>query len=125
MSGLRKKLERNVKAEVEAAIGAEPDLLLLRNTVGSVKYYDGKGQERFVTYGLGTGSPDLVGLLMTKHGHAAWFCLELKAVGGGDVSEEQTATVVTWIKFGALVYVVRSAEEARAALAHARRTVAA
>lgn len=122
MSGRRTKLEGIISAECEAEIGAEPDLLLLRNTVGHVKYYGEDGEPRHITYGLGTGSPDIVALLQTRHGFAAWFCLEIKAEEG-TVSETQSTTIPIWIKFGALVYVVRSREEARAALAHARRVV--
>lgn len=129
MSGRRRtKLERNVKAEIEAEIGAEPDLLLLRNTVGQVKYYDGDGNERRVTYGLGVGSPDLVGILTVPPragglgGVGVWFCLEIKAEEG-DPSETQAETIPVWIRFGALVYVVKSAREARSALEHARRVL--
>ncbi len=120
------RLEGVIQSEIEAAIGAEPDLLLLRNTVGTGKYYDDQGNVRFVTYGLGKGSPDLVGLLRGANGVAVWFCLEVKAAGRYvRFQPTQEPTIEQWRSFGALVYVVTSAQEARAALADARKTVAA
>lgn len=113
-------LESTIQASIEAALGAEPDLLLLRNTVGFLKYVDASdGHERRLTYGLGTGSPDLVCLLSGR-----WFCLEVKRPG-----EKPTAAQLKchdiWRRFGALVYVVTSAQEARDALADARARLAA
>lgn len=112
----RTRLESPIQSEIEAALGAEPDLLLLRNTVGTVRYYDeATGDRRFVTYGLGVGSPDLVGILSGR-----WFCLEVKAAEGR-VDPEQEKCHRIWIAFGAFVATVRGAVEARAALERARR----
>lgn len=116
MRGRRSRLEASIQNEIEAALGAEPGLLLLRNAVGTVKYYDeNTGELRYVTYGLGKSSPDLVGILDGR-----WFCLEVKAEEGA-VEPDQEKCHAIWRRFGALVYVVRSVGAARAALAEARR----
>ncbi len=116
MSGKqRERLESPIQAEIEAALGAEPDLLLLRNTVGHVQYFDKKtGEARHITYGLGKGSPDLVGILSGR-----WFCLEIKTIGGA-FEKDQLPVHEIWRRFGALVFVVHSAAEALEALAIAR-----
>lgn len=112
------RLETPIQRDIEAALGAEPDLLLLRNTVGTVKYYDERtGELRYVTYGLGVGSPDLVAVLAPS---GRWVCFEVKA-DGGVVGPEQRKCHDIWRRFGALVFVVRSVAEARAALDGARR----
>lgn len=115
----RETLEKKIQREVEAAIGAEPDLLMLRNSCGMAKHTSDDGKTWHVPYGLGTGSPDLVGLLLTSRRVGLWFCLEVKALEG-ELSEGQIRCHEVWRKFGALIYVVRSAREAREALTHAR-----
>lgn len=123
MSGKRRGvLEKQRQREIEAAIGAEPDLLLMKNSVGVAKYFDDNGKQFIVPYGLGTGSPDLVGILRVTVGDlvvGVWFCLEVKA-DEGDLSPEQRRCHEIWRRFGAIVEVVRSADEASAALARAR-----
>lgn len=123
MSRRRSTLETKIQNEIEAALGCEPDLLLLRNSVGEAVYVDRRsGKEWHVPYGLGKGSPDLVSMLVVRGlpvPLSIWFCLEVKA-DSGELSEEQQACHAIWQRFGALVYVVRSAGEARAALEHAR-----
>jgi hypothetical protein len=123
MSRRRSKLETSIQNEIELAIGSEPDLLLLRNSVGEAVHYDrNSGREWHVPYGLGKGSPDLVGLLLvpsTATSFSVWFCLEVKA-DTGELSEEQETCHAIWRRFGALIFVVRSVDEARASLADAR-----
>lgn len=116
-------LEKDLQRQIEAAIGSEPDLLLLRNSVGEAVYYTGEGQQYHVPYGLGVGSPDLVGILRVGLHLAAWFCLEVKT-DDGVVSDEQEKCHRVWRRFGALVYVVRSVDDARRALTTAREAVA-
>lgn len=113
-------LEKRIQTEIEAAIGSEPDLLLLRNSTGHAEYFnEADGKSWHVPYGLGVGSPDLVGLL--KRGDfAVWFCLEVKSEVG-TVSEEQAKCHRIWKRFGAMVFVVRNVEEAKKALSIARR----
>lgn len=95
--------EAAVRKDVEEAIGALPDLLLLSNPIGTAQFPTEKGKFRYVDYGLEVGSPDMVGLLgyrlryagpvrpmigrLHQHdGHfwvrgAQWIGLELKAPG--------------------------------------------
>lgn len=113
-----KRMESILQRNIEIAIGSEPDFLMLRNSVGSAKYVqETTGKTFHVPYGLGVGSPDLVGIL------APWgvfIGLEVKDPNG-IVEPHQTTSHELWRRFGALVYVVRSVEDARIALQHARR----
>lgn len=122
----RDKLETKIQADIEAALGAEPDLLLLRNSVGKARFYTDDGKTFHVPYGLGVGSPDLVALLRVllpnQRAIAAWLCLEVKAPEG-TVDPEQLKCHAIWRTFGARVYVVRSVADAKAALADAREFV--
>lgn len=125
MSRRRTHLEKSVQREIELALGAEPDLLLLRNSVGAARFVkEEDGSEFFVPYGLGVGSPDLVGLLRLELGGvrvAIWFCLEVKPpeVKGADPHQEKCHDI--WRRFGAFIETVHSVDEARAALERARR----
>ena len=112
----RPKLEKTIQAEIEAAIGAEPDFLLLRNAVGKATFYNDEGKAYHSAFGLGTGSPDLVGILGP---HGRWLCLEVK-VPGEEAEPHQEVCHQQWRVFGALVYVVHSVDEARSALTAAR-----
>lgn len=116
-----KRMESILQRNIEIAIGSEPDFLMLRNSVGSAKYVqETTGKTFHVPYGLGVGSPDLVGIL------APWgvfIGLEVKDPNGV-VEPHQTTSHELWRRFGALVYVVRSVEDARQALVQARQHVA-
>ena len=68
-----------------------------------------------VTYGLGVGSPDLVGAIA-----GTFVGLELKS-DTGRISPEQTQWHAAARARGALVEVVRSVDEAREVIARARR----
>lgn len=115
-------LEKKIQADIEAALGSESDLLLLRNSCGAAEYIDEKtGKMWHVPYGLGSGSPDLVGLLKTRH-LAAWFCLEVKQPGKSATEEQEKAHAI-WRRFGAVIHVVHSVHEAREALECARARV--
>lgn len=128
----RSPLERELQRRIEAAIGSEPDLLLLRNSVGQAEYVTDDGRSFFVPYGLGVGSPDIVGILRVRTRSndpldpprtlGTWFCLEVKT-DKGTLSDEQLKCHHVWRKFGAFVAVVRSVEDARAALANARKGI--
>ncbi len=56
----RSRDELVIQNAIEAALGAEPDLLLLRNVVTSPEIVDDEGNVHKFPVGLGTGSPDLV-----------------------------------------------------------------
>ncbi len=116
----RSVLESSIQASIELELGAEPDLLLLRNNVGVSIHFREDGSEYRIPYGLGKGSPDLVGLLF-RAGSALWFCLEVKAPGE-DATDEQKKCHTIWRRFGAFISVVESVEQARAALHRARTT---
>lgn len=110
-------LEKKIQRDIEAAFGAEPDLLLLRNSVGLARYVDeSDGKEFFVPYGLGNGSPDLVGILAPA---GRWVCLEVKQPGEKP-DPHQRACHAVWRRFGAFVATVTSVDEVRAALGRAR-----
>lgn len=113
----RKREETRISALIRLDIGAEPDFQLLRNNNGMATY--GKAK---VAYGLGTSSPDFVGQLFVMPDVSAWVCFEVK-VPGEDATDEQKDCHKLWRSFGAIVFVVHSAEEARAALEYARGTV--
>lgn len=106
--------------DILAAFGAEPDLLLAINSAGMARHMSGAGNEFFVPYGWpGPGAPDLLGVL--KPGRM--LALECKT-GRAVVSCDQLATHKALKSFGALVYVVRSVEDARQAIEDARKRVA-
>lgn len=111
----RTALERDVQNEIREALGMEPGLVLIRNSVGVAREFDTKThQTRTIRYGLGVGSADLVGCLDGR-----FFALEIKRPG-----EQATDDQVRWANMmrnaGAFVATVRSAGEARAALERAR-----
>lgn len=120
----RSVLETEIQRRIQVELGSEPDLLLLRNSVGEAKHIDeDTGKVWTVPYGLGTGSPDLVGLLRieTINGEelASWFCLEVKCPGEKP-NDAQKKSHEVWRRFGAFIAVVTSPIEAREALRRAR-----
>jgi hypothetical protein len=108
--------ENALQRDIEAAIGAEPDLLLFKNSVGRARFATAEGRVFHVPYGLCVGSPDLVGILAPR---GRWFCREVK-VPGEAATAEQAHIHDAWRSFGAFVRVVHSVDEARAALLAAR-----
>jgi len=120
----RSTLEKKIQADIERALGAEPDLLLLRNAVGKATYVNDDAHEFHVPFGLGVGSPDLVALLRVPSAPslAIWWALEIKS-DEGDVDPEQEKCHRIWRRFGAVIHVVRSVQEARAALDATRATL--
>lgn len=113
----RNPSENEIMREILAALGAEPDLYLMRNQVGGAERFDVETNEvRHERYGLAPGSSDLVAILAPS---GRWFCLEVKTAIGR-VDEEQTKWMALARKFGAFACVVRSVDEAIAALQRAR-----
>lgn len=126
----RTVLEKQIQREIEADLGALPDLLLLRNSVGVAHHISDEGKEYVVPYGLGDGSPDLVCVLLCRPSafHLAskigvWFCLEVKTPEDPNPRPNQMKCREQWEAFGVLWYVVTSRQEARAALEDARGRV--
>jgi hypothetical protein len=116
---MKRRLEKAIQREIEAAIGSEPDMLLMRNAVGQAVFTSEETGKRFVVpFGLGLGSPDLVAIL--RRGRVGiWFALELKRPGE-EPTPEQVKCHEVWRSFGAIVETVTSVVEARAALNRAR-----
>ena len=111
--------EAAILRDIELALGAEPDLLLLRNSVGATQYTNARtGKSHAVKFGLGEGSPDLVGILR-QGSRGLWFCLEVKREGE-EAEPHQAKCHEQWRRFGAFVAVVHSKVEALAALRSAR-----
>ncbi len=112
------KREAVIQREIQLALGAKPGLLTLRNSVGVARTVDDDGRERFISYGLGgAGSPDLI-LILAPQGRLVG--LEVKRAGQ-DATAEQKRVHAIWRRFGAVVEVVHSAEEARAVVDSVRK----
>jgi hypothetical protein len=97
--------ETPLMRQIQAAVSRTGRATMWRNNVGV-------DVTRGVRYGMGVGSPDLVGFI---HGTGRFFALEVK-IESGRASEQQRV----WLDFaasrGASVYVVRSVAEALKAL---------
>ena len=78
---------------------------VMRNSVG----FDAVTSVR---YGLGKGSPDLVGYVQLENGLARAFAIEVKRPVGGRVSPEQKAWIGAFNKAGGAAAVCRSVPEA-------------
>lgn len=117
----KRREETAIQRAIEGALGAEPDLLILRNSIGRATYPKPDGGKYHVPYGLGDGSPDLVCLLRGPRA-AVWLCWEVKVPGEGAEPHQQKCHA-QWRAFGALVDVVHSVPEARASLEAARALV--
>jgi hypothetical protein len=136
MTAGARKPEAQVEREVLRAVGATRDVLLLRNEVGqghpaAVRFALQEALAPFgpavvatalsvlkrhtIRWGLGVGSPDLVGSVAGRAGG-----LELKAPDGV-VSEEQRRWHTAARRRGTFVAVVRSAEEAQEAVERWRK----
>lgn len=108
--------ERQILHGIRIGLGQEPDFVLWRNQTGQTTEWSPTGT-RWIRYGLGTGSADLVGILAP---HGRLVCFEVKsAMGRVAKPQELWAEVVR--RHGGFVATVRSVDEARAALERARR----
>lgn len=115
-------LEGSVQADIREALGLEPDLYLMRNAQWEGHIFDERaGKGRYVKAGLPTGSADLVGILRLASGIGLFFALEVKRAKGGVMSDEQHAWGALVRFKGGFYSAVRSVEEAKTALARARR----
>lgn len=92
--------ESTILRQIRQAVNLSGKARLVRNSVG----YD---SEAHVRYGLGVGSPDLVGVL--RGGRA--LALEVKSATGR-VRPEQAAWLAAFERLGGVGGVVRSVEEA-------------
>jgi len=123
--------EDQLAEAILAECGWLPGVLLLRNVVKTVPSPWGPG---FLEFGLGTGTPDLVGSVFVEferpitladgsvwQGTARFIALELK-VPGKKAKKHQAALHAAWRKLGVFVASeVTSVDQARAAIERARR----
>ena len=129
----RRQDERQLMEDIKLRINQEPDFVVFRNNLvegfyAKVDPKTGKaGQPFYVKAGLGTGSPDLVGIQamgVTYQGRSLllgrFFAPEIKVDG-----EDPRANQEEWAErarlYGACVPTLRSVEDAVAALERARK----
>lgn len=98
--------ESKLLGEIRLILGREPGLVLWHNSAGVAKYGDSK-----VRYGLCRGASDLIGI-----GPGGRFvALEIKSARGR-VSVEQKLFLALVTRMGGFAAVLRSVEDAWAAL---------
>jgi hypothetical protein len=108
--------ERDIQHDIRLAVGSLPGVALWRNSVGAAKGADG----RWSRYGLCTGSADLIGIVAP---HGRFLALEIKGPHGR-ATAEQVMFLALVERMGGVGEVVRSVEEATAAVARARSPAA-
>jgi hypothetical protein len=106
--------ETELQSAILAALKQDGAGLFARNNVGGRR----GGRRR---YGQGTGSADIVGLVAP---HGRYVALEVKAAKG-EQSDDQRAWQAEVERRGGYYAVVRSVQEARAAVIAARSALAA
>lgn len=104
--------EADIQQAIRLALGRETDLVLWRNTVGVGTMDDGSKQR----FGLAIGSSDLIGILAPR---GRFVALEVKSQKGR-VRDEQSLFLSLVRARGGFAAVVRSVDDARAALDRAR-----
>ena len=104
--------ETDIMRAVRKAVNLDGRALITRNNVGVGRAMH---DESVIRFGLGVGSPDLVGIL---RGSARGFALEIKTPVGR-LSPEQRAWATAFRKHGGFCAVVRSVHEALAAVERA------
>lgn len=135
--------EAVIQQQIRLGLGLEPGLVLWRNQIGTAVFRGGKGAEYTVPYGVGgAGGADLIGMLLVNvsticedptgcdgsHvacvGHqkqiARFIALEVKKPGGR-VRAEQWGFIELVRNNGGFAAIVHSVEEAKEAIARARR----
>lgn len=122
-------LERDIQQDIRAALGLEPDLVLWRNSTGKFETFDERsGRGRTIKTGLVVGACDLIGILAVPfeaefgpdHLVGRFFALEIKTPVGR-LSTEQRQFIELVRRMGGFAAIARSVDEAKQALARARR----
>lgn len=108
--------ETILQAEIRLALGRESDLVLWRNSTGQATHTDDRGRVFRQAFGLAIGSADLVGILAPS---GRFVALEVKTPTGRVRPEQETWLALVRSR-GGFACVVRSIDDARAALARAR-----
>lgn len=119
--------ESVLQAEIRLALGRDPSLVLWRNSTGTSVHLDPRtNRTTTVRYGLAVGSADLVGVLAcnvtigeVQTCVGRFIALEIKTATGR-VRPEQAQWLALVRSRGGFAAVVRSVDEARAAIERAR-----
>jgi hypothetical protein len=106
--------ESQIQYAIRLALGADPRIVLWRNNVG-VAQHAGRGGKQAVRYGLCEGSSDLIGILS---GSGRFVALEVKTPKGRP-TDQQCHFLALVRRKGGFACIVRSVDEARAALERA------
>ncbi len=110
--------EAEIQYAIRIALGQLPDVRVFRNNVGVA---DVRGAK--IRFGLCKGSSDLIGFIRLEINGvktARFLALEIKTATGKP-TEEQKLFIKVVQAFGGFACVVRSVEEALAAIERARR----
>ena len=107
-------LERDIQHEIRIALGQDRRLVIWRNNTGTAERAIGTRTVR-MRYGLCVGSADLVGIVTLPSGVGRFIALEVKQ-SNGRTTEEQDMFLALVRRMGGFAAVVRSVDEARAAI---------
>lgn len=105
--------EASVLARVKAALARVGGVHVMPNRLTSRKM-----QGRWVSFGLGKGSSDLVAIVAP---YGRWLCIETKKSKGGIVSDDQKSWLAMMERYGAVVGVCTTPEQALELVVKARR----
>lgn len=108
--------ERELQDAIRLALGRRTDVVLWRNNVGLGETREGAR----VRFGLAVGSADLIGVVRMANGAGRFVGLEVK-MPGGRVSDDQQRWIELVRSRGGYAAVVRSVDEAMAAVDEAAR----
>lgn len=109
--------ETAIVIAIRLALGKLEDFVVWRNQTGVATYYTEKGKQMFVPFGLCKGSSDLIGILAPV---GRLVALEVKTIKGKP-TKEQLLFVQLVRHMGGFGAVIRSVEEAVAAIERARK----
>jgi hypothetical protein len=110
--------ESAIQKRVRVALAEIPGCVMFRNNVGMAKYHDGV-EMRTVTYGLCTGSSDLIGWSVVN-GRAIFTAIETKRPGK-IATIEQINFLTAVVAAGGIAGVARSEAEAKAIVIDGQR----
>ena len=106
--------ESEILDAIRVALNQRGDVCVFRNNVGVAQHWNEKTRRpETVRYGLAVGSSDLIGLVGGR-----FFAIEVKSATGR-VTPEQRLFIDLVRRMGGFAAVVRSVEEAEAAVGRA------
>ncbi len=103
----RKQTETTIQQQVQMALAAIRDVYVTRNTVGRLQDRNGA----WWSFGLGDGSPDLIGIYAHPRGVALAFGVEVKTAKGRVEADQKTWHAVM-DRRGLPTFLARTPEEA-------------